>query len=275
MRSRPRRGLRAAIIAIVAGCALALPALAAAAPGLPTAQAVVRLDLGRATLSTAADGSLRLALPKATRGQWLGGTVRAQVGALTAGHLRRLWKPLRLSAMGARATLAWRGASSARRFAVVRVSRPTLDEAGQVVLVLRPDRAVPATISGATLLIDRADARTTRSGFPTTQTYILSPSLSITTTISSQGDASGNVAQPSIVCGTTLLWTATLIATAPTVRSPSIECPAGGSTLSASTFAMTLPSQVTNGTVTLDGSTVTQGGSFTLYAVVADWTQTG
>jgi len=256
-----------------------VPAVAAAAT--PPGPAIVRLDLPRLTTTPIGSERVVLHVPAGTRGQWFGGERAGEaprIGSLAATHLPALWRVLRLDPHGTTGTLTWRTTSPRIRYAVVRVSRPRSNGSGTLVFTAMADRALPRSLARATLVLDRggssARRRMTRSGFPETQTYPLSATLSVTTAIMSQGGQTGNVAVPTVQCVMTQVWQTTLFASVPYAKAPMLEC---GSTVieNGARLSFTAPSPVQNGTVLFSGTLNTGTATFTTTVIVASWTLTG
>jgi hypothetical protein len=171
---------------------------APAAQYFPSGTAIVAITGGEAIISKVGPGKYRIVFPASQNIKWLGevrGQSGARIGSFTEQGLVSRWAGIRNGSKApAQATLSWKGRS---RWVSTKVSSPRINKQGLLVVDLTTSEALPSRVKGFNLSIDRAPGTKNPRFNTSTQTYALTDSVSLVTTIngnvniSTKGESSG------------------------------------------------------------------------------------
>jgi len=164
-------GLSVAALALVGmpmtGQAAPAPQSASAAPvaAAPSGKALVRIDGGTARVKKLGQHRYRLIVPKKAKVTWAGEVTGKglRVGTFTQGGLIKGWQSLGHRA-GTRvtATITWQSGGGKTLTSVGGLGAPKRDGKGRLVFTARMRDALPATLSGFSINVQRAQGRTPR-----------------------------------------------------------------------------------------------------------------
>ena len=164
-------GLSVAALTLVGmpltGQAAPAPQSASAAPvaSAPSGKALVRIDGGTARVKKLGKHHYRLIVPKKAKVTWAGEVSGKglRIGTFTQGGLIKGWQHLGHRA-GTRvtATITWQSGDGKTLTSVGGLGAPKRDGKGRLVFTVRMRDALPATLSGFSINVQRAQGRTPR-----------------------------------------------------------------------------------------------------------------